>query len=63
MFFYLYMIEDVFSRKIVGWEIYDRECSRYAVSGGVKTYPIGRFENARQKRVSRHSPEAAIRLQ
>jgi len=33
------------------------------VSGGVKTYPIGRFENARQKRVSRHSPEAAIRLQ
>ena len=25
MFFYLYMIMDVFSRKIVGWEVYDRE--------------------------------------
>jgi transposase InsO family protein len=30
MFFYLYMIVDVFSRKIVGWEVFDRECSRYA---------------------------------
>lgn len=30
MFFYLYMIVDVFSRKIVGWEIYDRECSENA---------------------------------
>ena len=27
MFFYLYMIVDVFSRKIVGWEVFDRECS------------------------------------
>jgi putative transposase len=25
-FFYLYMIVDVFSCKIVGWEVYDREC-------------------------------------
>lgn len=32
MFFYLYMIEDVFSRKIVGWEVYDRECSSYAAT-------------------------------
>jgi len=30
MFFYLYMIVDVFSRKIVGWEVYDRECSSHA---------------------------------
>jgi len=30
LFFYLYMIVDVFSRKIVGWEVYDRECSDYA---------------------------------
>jgi putative transposase len=30
LFFYLYMIVDVFSRKIVGWEIYDRECAEYA---------------------------------
>ncbi|WP_045455700.1 DDE-type integrase/transposase/recombinase [Psychrobacter sp. JCM 18903] len=24
-FYYLYMIEDVYSRKIVGWEVYDHE--------------------------------------
>lgn len=30
MFFYLYMIVDVYSRKIVGWEIHDRESSGYA---------------------------------
>ena len=30
MFFYLYMIVDVFSRKIVGWEVYDRENSENA---------------------------------
>jgi putative transposase len=29
-FFYLYMIVDVFSRKIVGWEVYDRECGELA---------------------------------
>lgn len=29
-FFYLYMIVDVFSRKIVGWEVYDRECGTLA---------------------------------
>jgi len=32
MFFYLYMIVDVFSRKIVGWEVYDRESSGNAAS-------------------------------
>lgn len=30
LFFYLYMIVDVFSRKIVGWEVYDRECGELA---------------------------------
>lgn len=30
MFFKLYMIIDVFSRKIVGWEVHDRECGEYA---------------------------------
>ena len=29
-FFYLYLIMDLFSRKIVGWQVYDRECSYYA---------------------------------
>ena len=30
MFFYLYMIMDVFSRKIVGWEVYEKECGELA---------------------------------
>ncbi len=30
LFFYLYMIMDVFSRKIVGWEVHDRECGELA---------------------------------
>jgi transposase InsO family protein len=32
MFYYLYMIVDVFSRKIVGWEVFDRESSDNAAS-------------------------------
>jgi transposase InsO family protein len=30
MFFYLYLIVDIFSRKIVGWEVYGRESAEYA---------------------------------
>ena len=30
IFFYLYFFMDVYSRKIVGWQVYDRECSSYA---------------------------------
>lgn len=30
LFFYLYMIVDIFSRKIVGWEVYERECGELA---------------------------------
>jgi putative transposase len=30
MFFYLYLMMDIFSRKIVGWEVYDRESAEYA---------------------------------
>jgi len=29
-FYYLYLIMDIYSRKIVGWQIYDRESSEYA---------------------------------
>ena len=29
-FFYLYFIMDVYSRKVVGWQVYDRESSEYA---------------------------------
>ena len=30
LYFYLYMIEDIYSRKIVGWEVHDRECGELA---------------------------------
>ena len=30
LYVYLYMIEDVYSRKIVGWEVHDRECGELA---------------------------------
>jgi putative transposase len=30
MFFYLYLIMDIFSRKIVGWEVHDRESAELA---------------------------------
>lgn len=30
LFYYLYLFIDIYSRKIVGWEIYDRESSEYA---------------------------------
>ena len=29
-YYYLYMVMDVFSRKIVGWQVYDKECAQYA---------------------------------
>ncbi len=31
-FFYLYLVEDVWSRKIVGWEVYDVECNELAAA-------------------------------
>lgn len=31
-FFYLYLIVDVFSRKIVGWEVHDRETADFAAA-------------------------------
>ena len=30
MFFYLYMIVDIFSRKIVGWEVHEHESAERA---------------------------------
>lgn len=32
MFFYLYFFIDIYSRKIVGWQVHDRECSVYAAA-------------------------------
>jgi len=31
-FFYLYLVLDIFSRKIVGWEVFDRECAEHAAT-------------------------------
>lgn len=31
-YYYLYMIEDVYSRKIVGWEVHERESGEYAAN-------------------------------
>lgn len=30
LYYYLYLIEDIYSRKIVGWEVHDKECGEYA---------------------------------
>jgi putative transposase len=38
MFFYLYLIMDVFSRKIVGWEVYAEESADYAARTLRKAY-------------------------
>jgi len=32
MFFYLYLIVDIFSRKIVGWEVHEREAADLAAT-------------------------------
>ena len=32
LFYYLYLFEDIYSRKIVGHEVYERECGEYAAS-------------------------------
>lgn len=31
-FFYLYMVMDIYSRKIVGWEAHDNECAEHAAT-------------------------------
>jgi putative transposase len=38
IFFYLYLIMDVFSRKIVGWEVYEVESADYAAAVFRKAY-------------------------
>ncbi len=38
MFFYLYLIMDVYSRKIVGWEVYPEESAEHAASVAHKAY-------------------------
>ncbi len=38
LFFYLYLIMDVFSRKIVGWEVYETESASQASNVFQKTY-------------------------
>ena len=44
VFFYLYMIVDVWSRKVVGWEVYDAESSEFAAALFEETCIIMRLE-------------------
>jgi putative transposase len=50
-FYYLYMIEDIYSRKIVGFEVYDREAGDLAAKLLERTLlsenAIGRFVQGR----------------
>lgn len=37
-FFYLYLILDIFSRKVVGYEVFEKEASEYAAETVIKAY-------------------------
>jgi putative transposase len=53
MFFYLYLIMDVSSRKIVGWEVYPQESAAHAASVLHKALPARR--RARRRTLVLHS--------
>lgn len=38
LYFYLYMFLDIYSRKIVGWEVYEEESAAYAAKTAQKAY-------------------------
>lgn len=44
MFFYLYLIVDIFSRKIVGFEVYEKESSEYAAIVAKNAYISEKIE-------------------
>lgn len=52
VFFYLYLIMDVYSRKIVGWEVHESEASAYAATVLHKAYLAERVQAGQ---VVRHS--------
>ncbi len=56
-FYYLYMIEDVWSRKIVGWQIHENEsperreiCRGRGAAGSSKTAVLTRPQRERKSR-------------
>lgn len=51
-FYYLYMVMDVFSRKIVGWQVYDNQCSALAADLMVD---ICRREKIQAAQITLHS--------
>lgn len=51
-FYYLYMVMDIFSRKIVGWQVYDNQSS--ALAADLMT-DICRRENIQPSQVTLHS--------
>jgi len=52
LFFYLYLVMDIYSRKIVGWQIYERESS--ALAADLMT-DICQRENIKRNQVTLHS--------
>lgn len=40
MFFYLYLIVDIYSRKIVAWQVHERECAEYAGALATEAYYV-----------------------
>lgn len=55
-FFYLYLILDVFSRAIVGWEVFERECAEHAATVVRKAHLR---EGVREKDLVLHSDNGA----
>jgi len=52
LFFYLYLVMDIFSRKVVGWQVYDQESS--ALAADLMTDICGR-EGVKRNQVMLHS--------
>lgn len=52
LFFYLYLVMDVYSRKVVGWQVHDNESS--ALAADLMT-DICKRENIKQGQVTLHS--------
>ena len=56
MFFYLYMVMDIYSRKIVGWQVYERESSARAAD---LMMDICQREGTERNQVTLHSDNGA----
>ena len=57
LFFYLYVFIDIFSRKIVGWQVHDRECGDHA---SALLQDICRREGITKDQVVLHSDNGSV---